>query len=343
MASRLLKQVAFGAAEVCLLNQASRRFYRASLVVLCYHGVVAADGGSGRVPFGTTVSAPEFEAQLDYVGCKFTLLSAADLVAHLTLEKPWPPNPIVITFDDGYRNNAIHAAPLLLKKGIPAIFHLTTGYIGGRPILWPEEVFLRIMDWTEPVLDSPVRALRRAALPGERSARQRAAQEIREACKRIPVEERDAFLAYLRARTPPVPSGYASEVHDFMNWEEARWLAEQGFELGSHTVSHPILTHSSPETVAAELGESRSAIEQQTSARCRFLAYPNGSRADFSAAVMQAAEAAGYLVAFSVENRRAGAAPPRLAVPRLAVPGQVPLPTFQSKVSGLYALLGRGR
>jgi peptidoglycan/xylan/chitin deacetylase (PgdA/CDA1 family) len=125
-----------------------------------------------------------------------------------------------------------------------------------------------------------------------------------------------------------------------MNWDEARQLARQGFEVGSHTVSHPILSGLSREELAAELRQSRSTIELQTRSSCRVIAYPNGSLDDYSDVVIDETEKAGYRIAFSVEDRRAGANPPRFAVPRVAIPGHVPVPVFFSKVSGLYALWG---
>jgi peptidoglycan/xylan/chitin deacetylase (PgdA/CDA1 family) len=293
-----------------------------------------------RQLYCNTVSTPEFEAQLDYLAKWFTPISAADLIATMTEGKPLPRNPVLVTFDDGYRNNVTHAVPILRKKGIPAVFHLATDYIGSRRILWTDEIVLRVLDWPESVLITPVG---RFSLPSVDvwSERFEIAWRIGQACKRIPVEVRNEFLATLRLHTPPSPSHYDSEVHDFMTWAEASKLAGQGFELGSHTRSHPILTGLPRETLEAELRESREIIEKQTGSCCTVVAYPNGARDDYSRLVMDEAQRAGYAIAFSVEDRRAGPTSPRFAIPRLAIPGHVPLPIFFSKVSGLYALLGR--
>lgn len=335
-----LKRYGFGAAEILQVNALCRRLYSASLAVLCYHGVIEDARPSGRQLYGNTVSIPEFEAQLDYIAKRFRPISGADLIAAIAEEKPLPKNSVLITFDDGYRNNVTHAAPILRRKGIPAIFHLATDYVGSRSILWPDEILLRVLDWPEPVLTTPVGTFR-FSTTNTSSERLQIAWRIGQACKRIPAEARNEFLVFLRSETPPSPSHYDPEVHEFMNWEEACKLVEYGFEIGSHTRSHPILSGLSREAVAAELCESRTAIEQRTGSRCRVIAYPNGSRDDYSPLVMEEAEKAGYSVAFSVEDRRAGATPPRYAVPRLAIPGHVPLPVFFSKVSGLHTLLGR--
>lgn len=335
-----MKEFLFGAAEKLLLNNFSRRVFKNSLVVLCYHGVVEKGRQKDRTEqtlYVNTVSIPEFDAQLEYVSKHFHPISAADLVGSLTEDRRLPAGAVLITFDDGYRNNATHAAPILLKRGIPAIFHLATGYIGSRSILWTEEIRLRSLEYPGNILKTSTGLFH---LAGDPSSYQRliAACRVTEACKVAPVEVREELLRVLRLGTPALPSRYDPEAHDFMNWEEARKLASQGFALGSHTVSHSILTQLPGCSAATELGESRAAVEQHTGARCNILAYPNGSPKDYSEPVMEVAQQAEYSAAFSVEDRLAGPRPRRFAIPRLMVPGHVSQTIFRAKVSGLYLL-----
>lgn len=335
-----LKRWIFGAADVCHANLLARKLHRGSLAVLCYHGVVERYRNALPVLHRNTVSVTEFESQIDYLVRFFTPVSGQHVVDSVEEEKLLPPNPVLITFDDGYRNNLTHAAPILRRKGVPAVFGVTTSYVGTRSILWADEILLRVLDWQHPALHAPTGLFR---LPSAISERLLVARRISQGCKRIPIDTRNEFLAFLRSRTPPVPSYFDPEANEFMNWAEARQLADQGFDIGSHTVSHPILTGLTAEMVAAELRESRATIERHCRSSCTMLAYPNGSQEDYSSAILDEAERAGYRIAFSVEDRRAGRTPARFAIPRLLIPGHFPLPVFRAKVSGLYALLGRGR
>lgn len=333
MAAVWVKRLVLGMAEICQINSLSRRRNAGGLTVVCYHGVV--ETPRDRALFGNTVGVAEFRGQLDYIGRHFHPVTVAEIAASLDQAHPFPRNAIAITFDDGYRNNVTQAAPILREKGIPAIFHLSTDYIGGRRILWPDEILLRLMDWPEATLPSP----HGRAIPVGAS-RFETARAIKESCKRISAEAREEFLKLLRASTPAQPSRYDRQAHEFMNWDEARRLVSLGFELGSHTVSHPILSGLKPDEMMRELNESRMAIRRETASQCLALAYPNGSAADFSPQVISAAAEAGYSVAFSVEDSIAGTAPRRFAISRVSVPGHVPLPVFYSRVSGLYAAVG---
>ena len=111
---------------------------------------------------------------------------------------------------------------------------------------------------------------------------------------------------------------------------DIRMLAEAGWELGSHTCSHPHLTTLGDSALAHELEGSRQRCEEITAQPCRSLAYPYG---DSDERVMRAAERAGYDVACLLPSRFAP--PQRLAWPRVGVYRQDGTFTFRTKVSPL--------
>lgn len=82
-----------------------------------------------------------------------------------------------------------------------------------------------------------------------------------------------------------------------MAWAELAELAEQGWEIGSHTCSHPRLPLLDDRSLAAELRASREACESALKRRCTSLAYPYG---DHDARVAAAAGASGYVAACGV-------------------------------------------
>lgn len=81
-----------------------------------------------------------------------------------------------------------------------------------------------------------------------------------------------------------------------LGWEELALLRSAGWEVGSHTVTHPLSTDLSDADLEQEFVDSRSLLERRLGA-CETIAYPYG-RAD--ARVAAAAERAGYQAGFAL-------------------------------------------
>ncbi len=77
-----------------------------------------------------------------------------------------------------------------------------------------------------------------------------------------------------------------------MTWDHLEELHSAGWEIGSHTCSHPVLTLIDASALEQELRRSRADIEERLGAPCTSLAYPYGSVDD---RVIAAARSAGYL------------------------------------------------
>jgi peptidoglycan/xylan/chitin deacetylase (PgdA/CDA1 family) len=88
-----------------------------------------------------------------------------------------------------------------------------------------------------------------------------------------------------------------------MSWPELRQLEEVGWEIGSHTLTHPHLTTLNDDALSRELRDSRTACKRALGHAVTSIAYPYG---DVDARVVKAAADAGYT---------AGAALPALMIP----------------------------
>jgi len=121
-----------------------------------------------------------------------------------------------------------------------------------------------------------------------------------------------------------------------MSWEELRELDAEGWEVGSHTESHPRLPRLEGDALRGELERSRAECEEQLAAPCRSIAYPFG---DHSPAVVAAAGAAGYETAGAVAGRVRTSEP--LLWPRDAIYRHDSAVTFRIKVSPLVRRIRR--
>jgi peptidoglycan/xylan/chitin deacetylase (PgdA/CDA1 family) len=113
-----------------------------------------------------------------------------------------------------------------------------------------------------------------------------------------------------------------------LGWEHLRELADAGWEIGSHTVTHPFLTRTSDEDLAHELTQSRLRVEAALERPCPSVAYPYG---DFDERVGRAAAAAGYTTAGLLPSRWPRPSP--LAYPRAGIYHRDTLTMFRAKTS----------
>jgi peptidoglycan/xylan/chitin deacetylase (PgdA/CDA1 family) len=104
------------------------------------------------------------------------------------------------------------------------------------------------------------------------------------------------------------PDGPHAHELRCLGWDELAALADRGWEIGSHTVTHPRLTRLDDEQLAAELSESKRAVEEHLGGACRSLAYPYG---DEDARVVAAARRAGYVAAAALPSHPHGDEPLR--------------------------------
>jgi peptidoglycan/xylan/chitin deacetylase (PgdA/CDA1 family) len=99
-----------------------------------------------------------------------------------------------------------------------------------------------------------------------------------------------------------------------LGWEELKGLMDQGWEVGSHTRSHPRLPELGDAEIAAELTESRRECEARLGVPCRAIAYPYGA---YDNRVVRLALESGYSFGAGVPRQAAGPLP--LAWPRVGV------------------------
>ncbi len=111
-------------------------------VILTYHSI-----SHGDSPL--KISPELFAEQMEWLRDNARVVSLGEIVAALATRKPLPERTVVLTFDDGFQNFCVSAAPLLHRWGLPATVFLATGHCG-RTNGWPGQP-----DWVdrEPLLN----------------------------------------------------------------------------------------------------------------------------------------------------------------------------------------------
>ncbi|MEQ1932554.1 MAG: polysaccharide deacetylase family protein [Fimbriimonadaceae bacterium] len=120
--------------------------------VLMYHRIcdlTAAEAGS-PLTRDLTVSPADFEAQVTYLTENgFSILSVYDVQKALLAEGELPRKAVVITMDDGYRDNFEQAFPILKRHGVSATVFVVTSVVGdSKHLSWPQINELGAAAWS---------------------------------------------------------------------------------------------------------------------------------------------------------------------------------------------------
>lgn len=338
-----VKETILDTVELLGVNRLARDWTRRKLLGLCYHSIVSSDGLPGPEDDRTriAVTAEQFEEQLEEIARHWNPVSLSELRRIVQGESKLPDRAVCITFDDGFRNNATVALPLLQKFNMPASIFLTTDYIGTTGMIWPQEAVERLVAWPRGYTDAPEPLLpplpdgRRIALPDELFPKTRAAIELVAEIKRFPIHEREAFLETLRAHTTlPEWAPWQRELYEFLNWEEVRALFHAGIEIGAHTASHRNLVSLSPGELRTELAAPKERIERELGITCDAIAYPFGGILDISAFVVDTAQDAGYRIGFALRHTRNPEHFDPMRIDRLCIQRELSLASFRSLIAG---------
>ena len=106
--------------------------------VLIYHHVKVLKPTDDAIERGLTVLPAQFDAQLDYLRMHgYTTVTATALTAHLLKSAKLPPNPVVLTFDDGYTDVYADVYQQLRRRHMIATFFIVPGFLNtSRYLTW---------------------------------------------------------------------------------------------------------------------------------------------------------------------------------------------------------------
>jgi len=302
--------------------------------VLMYHGVCASEPAAA--PFagrGKQVPAADFERQMRWLERHMRPIGIEELVACLESGRSLPPRSVVVTLDDGYRNNHDVALPILARHRIPAVVYVTTGFVEGAPF-WVDRV------------DAAAEAMAAASrLPGD--AAPRLAAETRARGKRLAAGERERLVRDFAARAgfdlADLPVEERPRDIRPLTREMVRTLHRDGIAIGSHTVNHESLSRCDDALLERETGEAKRRLEEWIAHPVPHFAYPNGRPEDFDARAEAAVRSAGYRSALTTVHGTVlrGDSPWRIR--RIAVNGGEEMAVFLADLSGLRLFLIRVR
>lgn len=239
-----------------------------------------------------------FERVLDFLAANANVIPLPEATAALKAGK-LPSRAMSLTFDDGYAEWIDNVSPALRKRNLPGTFFVTTGQLAGRPgsALWHERIVAAVRALPDTGFSLPYGFGNYTDL-GLPNTRLRLIETLQERLKYAPLAERLGAIELLEAQA--LSSISLPRPFDI---ESVRTLHNQGFDIGAHTVDHPILNECTPDQARAEIGGCKEELEAIIGGRVLSFAYPNGRpNEDYGREHVEMVKALGYSSAVTTSN-----------------------------------------
>lgn len=284
------------------------------LLVLNYHRI----GNPAGTPWDHdlwSAATEEFDWQIGYLKQNFELITPADLERVRSRPRS---QYVMVTFDDGYRDNYEAAYPVLKSHGVPATFFLATGFLDRPHISWWDEVAWMIRTTTRDFLDGP--EWLSDPLLVDHLNPQRTIRCLLKIYKTLSNERTPEFLEWLGEETGCGRCPTRLAYNQWMTWDMVRQMRSDGMHFGAHTVNHPILARLPADAQLHEIRESRRRIEEELSEPVLAFSYPVGGVTSCNTDTLNCLKDEGFEWAFRYGiGFRSNPFEAPLQIPRLAI------------------------
>lgn len=262
------------------------------VLVLNYHRIGNPDASDyDRDVFSARQES--FEQQVAFLKRNFEVITPGDLPA---VRDRGRGRVVMITFDDGYRDNFDLAFPILSAHNVPATFFICTGFIDDPRVAWWDEIAWMIRTSDVPAL--PAGEWFSAEVSLEDADRTEAIRGALRRYKELSGQRTGGYMDFLREATGR-HSGPGTGADLWMTWDMIRRLHEAGMTIGAHTVRHQLLGRLPEAEQEREIVECRDRIAAEIGQAPRAFAYPVGSKTAFTEATKSLLQKHGFESAFS--------------------------------------------
>jgi peptidoglycan/xylan/chitin deacetylase (PgdA/CDA1 family) len=300
------------------------RSRRGSLAVVTYHRIDDPASRPDLHPGLISASPAEFDEQVEYLARRYRLIGLDELVEMQINGRSLGDSHVLVTFDDAYRDFALHAWPTLKRHGVPVALFVPTAYVDATPrSFWWDRLWGALHGTSHELLDAGT-----AVLP-LRSPEERTAAFARVVCglRRLSHER-------LMARVEELTEQLAVErgPRATLDWPMLRSLLNEGVCIGAHTRTHPRLEAVAADALDEEIAGSRLDLQRELGTTVDAFAYPAGAH---DKAAVDAVERAGFRLAFTTSrgvNRTLTADPLRLK--RVNIGALTNLPILRLQLRG---------
>jgi peptidoglycan/xylan/chitin deacetylase (PgdA/CDA1 family) len=264
------------------------------LLVLNYHRI----GNPEETLYDSQVfsaTAESLEEQVRFLKLHLEIIGLEEAIDIAEKRTSLRHTRVLLTFDDGYRDNYDLAFPILRSHGVQGVFFLPTAFIGTESIPWWDKIANFIQQANIGTIRLPGLPERTFDLSG--SNRRPAIDAALALYKSLPASSGERFLDDLAEQCRMDQCSGKERL--FATWEEISEMVRGGMAIGSHTHNHQVLSRTSEQDQIHELSLSKQILEERLGLTITSLAYPVGLQDSFSLTTREVARQTHYRIAFS--------------------------------------------
>lgn len=283
MTNNRIKQSMIGFTEAALGNlmlafpflNSVCRYKKDSLRIVYYHIV---SGQNREYYFDNKIISPKtFKEHLSFFEKHFDIVSLTEAL-RMAEKKESLDRKLVLTFDDGFSESYDVIAPVLKEKGITATFFLTGNCIDNKDLMWRNKLIVvkkRAERRLPALITGAIRIFSLSSIYHHEDL-------LDWSFRTWPMNRKDEIANYFwdAARIGTIEE-YLADKKPYLAIEQIRCLLNEGFEIGSHSMSHPVFSRLSYDEFEKEILTSVELLQTTFKKEITSFSYPFGIKSGF--------------------------------------------------------------
>ena len=283
---------------------AQQRCAQGRLSIATFHRVLP-EAERQTYPFpGLAVTPEELDVFLSYLKQHFDCGTLASQHERFLSDEVTSRPFLAVTFDDGQYDNFCNARPVLAQHQIKASFFIPVVAVERQELLWHDRLGFAMLTLKKQGVAGQERligVLEAACMPT--SDPYNLVGRVVHASKGLALQARLHLVASVEEAAG---TGLHPDYARLMTFDEIALLADEGHEIGSHSMTHCMMPECDDQALDYEVAESRRILQARLGQAIESFCYPNGnSDARTAFAVAKAGYRRGITTAWGSNERDA--------------------------------------
>lgn len=242
-------------------------------VTLLYHRILPYHS---KINIGNEITLEEFEFQINYLKKNYDILDPNDLKTKGNKKK------VLLTFDDGYKDNFLYAYPVLKKSNVSAIFFILPYFVNNNKLIWDKEI-LDIFNFCFENNKSLNFFYKKKLFYSNSNSNNINKYDIFKVINFLKKKNFKDIEKVINETKNNIGFNNINPKEDFcMTWDNLKEMVKNNMIIGSHGNYHLSYNYMKKNQILDEIKSSKNFIEQELKVPCKYFAFPFGSRDDFN-------------------------------------------------------------